>query len=114
MSEFVRDRLQTSLGDAYTLEQELGGGAMSRVFVGQENALRRKVVVKILPDDLAEAVSLERFRREIQLLAALQHPNIVPILRAGEAGGTPYYIMSFVEGPSLRDVLTQRGHLDIA
>ena len=114
MSEFVRDRLQTSLGTAYTLERELGGGGMSRVFVAEEHALHRKIVVKVLPDEIAETVSQERFRREIQLLGALQHPNIVPILRAGDAGDTPYYIMSFVEGASLRSALLERGRLGIA
>jgi len=114
MSEFVRDRLQSSLGTAYTLERELGGGGMSRVFVAEEHALHRKIVVKVLPDEIAETVSQERFRREIQLLGALQHPNIVPILRAGDAGDTPYYIMSFVEGASLRSALLERGRLGVA
>lgn len=113
MSEFVRERLQASLGDAYTLEQELGGGGMSRVFVAEERAFHRKIVVKILPDEVAEAVSVERFRREIQLLGALQHPNIVPILRAGDSPDIPYYIMSYIEGPSLRSALSQRGRFAI-
>ena len=84
---------------------------MSRVFVADETALGRKVVVKVLHPELAAAVSVERFRREIQLAAQLQHPNIVPVLSAGVSDGLPYYTMPFVEGESLRARMT-RGALD--
>jgi serine/threonine protein kinase len=67
----LRDRLQISLGGAYTLERELGGG-MARVFVAEETNLGRKVVVKVLPPELAAEVTIERFRREIQFAAQLQ------------------------------------------
>ena len=87
----LRERLQASLGDAYRLERELGGGGMSHVFVANETALGRKVVVKVLPPDLAAGVSVERFKREIQMAARLQHPHIVPVLSAGEIAGLPYY-----------------------
>ncbi|HYN82009.1 MAG TPA: hypothetical protein VES88_10940, partial [Gemmatimonadaceae bacterium] len=62
----MREQLQQTLGGAYTLERELGGGAMSRVFVAEETTLERKVVIKVLPPELAAAVNLERFKREIQ------------------------------------------------
>ena len=75
---------------------------MSRVFAATEIALGRKVVVKVLPPELAEGVSVERFKREIQLAARLQHPHIVPVLSAGEMNGLPYYIMPLVNGDSLR------------
>src|SRR5262245_15960871 len=94
----LRDELQSSLGSAYVLERELGGGGMSRVFLAEEKALGRKVVVKVLPHDLAAAVSVDRFRREIQLAARLQQAQIVPVLSAGELNGVPYYTMPFVEG----------------
>lgn len=103
----LRDRLQTTLGDAYTLERELGGGGMSRVFVANETALGRKVVVKVLPPDLAAGVSVDRFKREIQMAARLQHPHIVPVLSAGEIAGLPYYTMPFVDGSSLRARLAE-------
>src|SRR6185436_15183124 len=102
----LRERLQTTLGDAYTLERELGGGGMSRVFVADETALGRKVVVKVLPPELVAGVSVERFKREIQVAARLQHPHIVPVLSAGESSGLPFYTMPFVEGSSLRARLT--------
>lgn len=113
MLESLRERLQGALGSEYTVERELGGAGMSRVFVAEERALHRKTVIKVLPDELAEAVSVQRFRREIQLLAALQHPNIVQILRAGESPDTPFYIMAFVEGEPLRAVLARQGRLAI-
>ncbi len=98
----MRDQLQQSLGDAYRLERELGGGGMSRVFVAEELRLERRVVVKLLPPDLAQGLSAERFEREIRTVAALQQANIVPVLTAGESDGLPYYTMPFVEGESLR------------
>ena len=112
MSE-IRDQLQRTLGDNYTLERELGGGGMSRVFVAEETSLGRKVVVKVLPPELAAAVNLERFRREIQLAAKLQHPLIVPVLAAGVSEGLPYYTMPLIEGESLRARLSRAGELPI-
>jgi tetratricopeptide (TPR) repeat protein len=102
VSSEVRTQLQETLGTAYTLERELGGGGMSRVFVAEETALRRKVVVKVLPPELTAGVNVDRFNREILLAAGLQHPHIVPVLAAGETHGLPYYTMPFVEGESLR------------
>ena len=113
MTDAVRQNLQSTLGNAYTLERELGGGGMSRVFVAEETALRRKVVVKLLPPDLIADVNLERFNREILLAAGLQHPHIVPVLSAGEMDGVPYYTMPLVEGESLRARLAQHGALSI-
>src|SRR3954463_8902829 len=98
----LRDELQTTLGSAYSLERELGGGGMSRVFLAEELALGRKVVVKVLSPELLAGVNIDRFRREIQLAARLQQAQIVPVLSAGETQGVPYYTMPFVEGESLR------------
>src|SRR4051812_2815544 len=87
---------------------------MSRVFLAHERALGRKVVVKVLLPELAAGVNVERFRREIQLAAQLQHPHIVPLLAAGEAEGLPYFIMPFVTGESLRARVAREGELPIA
>ena len=106
--------LQTALGSAYAIESELAQGGMSRVFLAVESALGRRVVIKLLPPELAGALSIERFRREIQVLAALQHPHIVPLLTAGESGDLLYYTMPFVEGESLRDRLRHVGRLPVA
>ena len=82
---------------------------MSRVFLAHETALDRKVVVKVLTDDAAAGLSGERFAREVRLAASLQHPNIVPVLTTGVAEGTPYYIMPFVRGDSLRARMKEGG-----
>lgn len=101
----LRDRLQAALGDAYDVARELGGGGMSHVFLAVERRLNREVVIKLLPPDLVAGVSLDRFNREIQLVARLQHPHIVPVLMAGEADGVPFFTMPFVAGSSLRELL---------
>ena len=79
-------RLQGVVGDAYRLEKELGGGGMSRVFLAEEVRLGRNVVIKVLPPEMAAGVNVERFEREIQLAARLQHPHVVPLLTAGASG----------------------------
>lgn len=86
---------------------------MSRVFVAEEMSLGRKVVVKVLPHELAASVNIERFRREIQLAAKLQHPLIVPVLSAGVSDGLPYYTMPLVQGESLRARVSKSGELPI-
>ena len=70
-------RLQAALGDAYRLDRELGGGGMSRVFVAEEVALGRKVVVKVLPPEMGASVGAERFRREIQLGVPPQRVDVL-------------------------------------
>ena len=110
----LREQLQQDLGSAYTLEQELGGGGMSRVFVATDNSLGRQVVIKILPPEMAAAVSSQRFRREIQLAANLQHPHIVPLHSAGEINGLPYFTMPYVKGESLRAHLVKVGELPLS
>lgn len=98
----LREQLQTTLRDTYTLQRELGGGGMSRVFLADELRLNRKVVVKVLAPELMQGLSAERFEREILLAASLQQANIVPVLNAGDSAGTPYFTMPYVDGQSLR------------
>jgi serine/threonine-protein kinase len=109
----LQARLQAALSPSYQLESELGGGGMSRVFVATETALGRRVVIKVLPPELAAGLSIERFRREIQLAASLQHPHIVPLLAAGPAGDMLYYTMPLIEGESLRTRIAREGELPI-
>jgi TolB-like protein/tRNA A-37 threonylcarbamoyl transferase component Bud32/Tfp pilus assembly protein PilF len=108
--DHLHDQLQATLGAAYRVERELGGGGMSRVFVAEETRFHRRVVVKVLAPELAAGLSAERFEREIVLAGGLQHPNIVPVITAGDVEGLPWYTMPFVEGDSLRKRL-QRGRL---
>jgi serine/threonine-protein kinase len=107
-------RLQEALGEAYRIERELGGGAMSRVFLAEEVKLARKVVVKVLPPELAASVSTERFRREIQLVAKLQHPHIVPLFTSDSTSSLLWYTMPAVAGESLRDRIARDGSLPLA
>lgn len=109
----LREGLQRTLGPAFKIERELTGGGMSRVFVAFEASLGRRVVVKVLPADLAATVSVDRFKREILLAATLQHPHIVGVLSAGEIDGMPYFTMPFVEGESLRTRIEREGQLAV-
>src|SRR2546430_5360305 len=120
MRDLLAERLGAALGGAYAVERELGGGGMARVFVAEDTALGRVVVVKVLSPELAASVSAERFQREIRLVARLQHPHVVPLLTAGvlrDPGaphdGLPYYTMPFVEGESLRSRLGRDGALPV-
>jgi serine/threonine protein kinase len=122
----LRERLQRSLGDAYVITRELGGGGSARVFLATEVALERAVVLKVLPTELADGVDGTRFHREILIAARLQHPHLVPLLSArepvpGEPNGAAastastlrWYAMPFVEGETLREHLTRRGALPL-
>ena len=111
--EQLKGQLQASLGTNYRIERELGGGGMSRVFLATETTLGRSVVVKVLPPELAHAVSVERFRREIAMSARLQHPHIVSLLTAGETDNLPYYTMPFIDGETLRARLSREGELPL-
>ena len=109
----LQSRLQQILGDTYRIERELGGGGMSRVFVAEEVRLGRQVVIKVLPPDMAAGVNVERFQREIQLAAKLQHPHVVPLLTAGAQSDLLYYVMPLIKGESLRSKLAREGELPV-
>ena len=113
MTNPLRDQLQAALGATYEIDRELGGGGMSRVFVATEAAFGRKVVIKVLPPEMTEGLSVDRFKREIGLAARLQHPHIVPVFAAGEMDGLPYFTMPFVDGHSLRQRVVKAGPLPI-
>src|SRR3954471_855982 len=98
MPDTLRATLQTELGATFVIERELGGGGMSRVFVAREPALKREVVVKVLPPNLRSTLSVARFRREVELTAQIQHPNILPIITSGGSGALLYYIAPYVAG----------------
>ena len=109
----LAEQIRDTLGPAFTVERELGGGGMSRVFVAYDQTLERRVVVKVLAPELMADVNAERFRREILVIAGLQHPHIVPVLSAGEMAGRPYLVMPFVDGESLRTRIVRSGPLRI-
>jgi serine/threonine-protein kinase len=110
----LRQSLDDALGSAYTLDRELGGGGMSRVFLAKDTALDRPVVIKALLPELASGVSAQRFALEVHAAATLQSPHIVPVLSAGHTRDEiPYYIMPFVRGETLR-VRLGRGRIPYA
>ena len=106
-------QLQAAVGDTYRIEGELGGGGMSRVFLAEEVALNRRVVIKVLPPEMAAEVSKDRFKREIQLAGKLQHPHVVSLLTAGSTDDLLYYMMPYIEGESLRSKLHREGELPV-
>ena len=97
MSE-LETRLGGALTGRYDIERELGQGGMATVYLARDVKHGRRVAVKVLRPDLAEAVGAERFLREIEIAARLQHPHILALINSGEAGGFLYYVMPFAEG----------------
>jgi serine/threonine protein kinase/Flp pilus assembly protein TadD len=110
----VADRLHTALADRYRFEREVGRGGMATVYLAQDLKHRRPVAVKVLHPHLAANIGADRFLREIEIAAALNHPHILPLMDSGNADGLLYYVMPFVEGDSLRDRLAREGRLPIA
>lgn len=108
------DELRERLGESYRIDRELGGGGMSRVFLAEEVALGRRVVLKVLPPELSPALSAARFEREVRVAARLQHPHIVPLLAASQAGEMLFYTMPLIEGESLRARLERERELPVA
>lgn len=113
MDKDLITRLQEAVGDAYQIEREFASGGQSRLFIADDAVATRKVVIKLLPPEMGGAVEAERFKREIRVLGALQHPNIVPLLGTGHADGLLWYVMPFVRGESL-SVRLKQGMLPVA
>ncbi len=108
------DSLKKALGDRYTIEREIGGGGMATVYLAEDPKHYRQVAVKVLRPELTAIGSHpERFHREIRTLAALTHPNVLPLHDSGECDGILYYVMPYVAGGSLRDRLQREGPLAI-
>ena len=105
--------LNTALADHYVVDRELGRGGMALVYLARDVKHERFVALKTLRPEIAMALGRERFLREIKLAARLQHPNILPVYDSGDAGGTLYYVMPFVEGESLRDRLEREPQLPL-
>ncbi|MEO8201030.1 MAG: protein kinase [Gemmatimonadota bacterium] len=106
-------RLTAALADGYRIERELGAGGMATVYLAEDLKHHRKVAIKVLRPELAAVIGAERFLREIQTIANLQHPHILGLIDSGEVNGTAYYVMPFVEGESLRDRLNREKQLPI-
>jgi len=109
----VADRLRTSLSERYDIQHEIGRGGMATVYLAQDVRHGRPVAMKVLHPELALSLGPERFLREIQIAARLQHPHIVPLYDSGQAGDLLYYVMPYVEGESLRQRLQREGRLPL-
>ena len=104
--------IAAALADDYAVECEIGRGGMGVVYRARDIRLDRLVAVKVLPPNLAGVEDVrERFLREARTAARLAHPNIVPIHRADELGGYPFFVMGLVQGESLAERLRTRGPL---
>jgi serine/threonine-protein kinase len=107
------DRLKAALADRYALEREVGSGGMATVYLAEDLKHRRQVAVKVLRPELAAALGADRFLREIEIAAQLQHPHILPLYDSGEADDFLFYVMPYVGGESLRGRLERSGELPI-
>ena len=101
----VRQRLQRSLAERYTVGGEIGSGGMAVVFLAQDSRHARSVAVKVLRPEVGSALGAERFQREVRTVAGLRHPHILPLLDSGEADGLLYYVMPYFTGRSLKERL---------
>ncbi|OYV64011.1 MAG: hypothetical protein B7Z72_13885 [Gemmatimonadetes bacterium 21-71-4] len=102
----VATRLSAALAGRYRFERELGTGGMATVYLAEDLKHHRLIALKTLRSNLVESMQAERFLLEIEIAAALTHPHILPLYDSGEADGLVYYVMPYVEGPSLRQRLT--------
>jgi serine/threonine protein kinase len=108
------ERLKAALSESYAIQRELGHGGMAVVYLASDLKHDRPVALKVLRPELAASLGVERFLREIQIAARLNHPNILPLHDSGEAEGLPYYVMPFIAGESLRGRLERERQLPIA
>ncbi len=106
--------VSASLADRYRIERELGRGGMATVYLAEDVRHRRKVALKLLHPELSAVLGPERFLKEIELTASLQHPHILPLFDSGSADGQLYYVMPFVEGETLRGRLERERQLSVA
>ena len=107
------DRLKSALADRYAIQEKLGEGGMATVYLAEDLKHHRKVAVKVLRPELSAILGAERFLKEIEVTANLQHPNILPLYDSGEADTFLYYVMPFVEGDTLRDKLDREKQLGV-
>ncbi len=106
--------LAAALPDRYVLEREIGAGGMATVWLAEDVRHHRRVAIKVLHPELSAMLGPERFLKEIELTASLQHPHILPLFDSGSVDGLLYYVMPYVEGETLRARLEQEKQLPIA
>ena len=107
------DDLRASMADRYILERELGTGGMATVYLARDARHNRKVAIKVLRAEVARLIGADRFLKEIETTANLQHPNILPLFDSGHVDGTVFYVMPYLEGESLRHRLLRERQLPV-
>jgi predicted Ser/Thr protein kinase len=107
------DALTAALAGRYEFQRELGRGGMATVYLAADRKHHRQVAIKVLRPDLAATLGAERFLKEIEIAARLTHPHILALHDSGEAGGYLYYVMPYIEGGSLRQVLEKERRLEV-
>ncbi|MDX1493379.1 MAG: protein kinase [Longimicrobiales bacterium] len=112
MSDVV-DRLNAALEGRYRIERELGEGGMATVYLADDLRHERKVALKVLKPELAAVVGGDRFLTEIKTTANLQHPHILPLFDSGEADSFLFYVMPYIEGETLRELLEREKQLPV-
>ncbi len=105
--------LTAAFADRYRLERELGQGGMATVYLAHDLKHNRQVAIKVLRPELSAALGADRFLREIETTASLQHPHILPLFDSGQSDGFLYYVMPFVDGETLRARLARVGPLPL-
>ncbi len=109
----MQDKVTKALENKYRISRELGRGGMATVYLAEDLRHGRDVAVKVLHPDLSSALGADRFLREIRLAARLNHPHILPLFDSGETDGFLYYVMPYVEGESLRDLMNREGRIPV-
>jgi serine/threonine protein kinase len=107
------EQVRQAFSGSYAVEREVGQGGMATVYLARDLKHSRQVALKVLRPELASAMGGDRFPREIQIIAQLAHPHILPLHDSGEMGGFLFYVMPFVEGESLRQKLTRDGRMPV-
>ncbi|KPJ97243.1 MAG: hypothetical protein AMS20_17270, partial [Gemmatimonas sp. SG8_28] len=105
--------LQEAVKDKFTIEREIGRGGMALVFLARDTRHDRPIALKVLRPELSASIGADRFLREIQIEASLQHPHILPLYDSGRTNGTLYYTMPYVDGETLRQRLEREKQLPL-
>src|SRR5256884_7114209 len=108
-----RERLNAALAGRYAIERELGSGGMATVYVADDLKYHRTVAVKVLRPELASVLGPDRFLREVEIAAKLNHPHILALYDSGEADGFLFYVMPHIKGESLRVKLERERQLPV-
>ena len=113
MDDDLVHRLKAALSDRYQIQKEIGSGGMATVYLAEDRKHRRPVALKVFRPEPPDASGADRFLREIDFVAQLVHPHILPLHDSGQVGGLPYFVMPYVDGGSLRDWLNREKQLPL-